>query len=138
MLATRTNPRPRTSGAGSPDARPAIAAAVMRDCLLRLRSAIANGRPVDTGDIDAVLSGDDEAQLLRIIGKAVLTKRQRDVLAFVWRYRREQGMSPTLQEIGDALGISKVTAMEHLGQLQRKGVVVREQHSNRSTLIIAE
>jgi len=64
--------------------------------------------------------------------KAV-TPRQMEVLRFIKQYRQKLGYSPTMQEIGDALQLSKVTAFEHVGALEKKGLLVRgDRHKARS------
>ncbi len=54
-----------------------------------------------------------------------LTRRQRDIVAFFEDYTRNQGMSPTLEEIAVSLGVNKVTVFGHVAELERKGVLVR-------------
>jgi len=54
-----------------------------------------------------------------------LTRRQRDIVAFFEDYTRNQGMSPTLEEIANSLGVNKVTVFGHVAELERKGVLVR-------------
>ena len=61
-----------------------------------------------------------------------LTPRQMQILFFAREYRKELGYSPTLQELADELGVSKVTVFEHLGVLERKGIVRREKYRARS------
>lgn len=62
-----------------------------------------------------------------------VTPRQMQVLRFVRDYRREHGYSPTMQEIGDELGLTKVTVFEHVAALEKKAVLRRgEKHSARS------
>lgn len=60
------------------------------------------------------------------------TPRQSQILVFIRDYRREHGYSPTLQEIGDHLDISKVTVFEHLSVLEERGLVLRDRHKARS------
>ena len=60
------------------------------------------------------------------------TPRQSQILTFVRRYVRENGYSPTLQEIGDHLDISKVTVFEHLTTLEERGLISRDRHKARS------
>lgn len=60
------------------------------------------------------------------------TPRQSQILIFIRDYRREHGYSPTLQEIGDHLSISKVTVFEHLSVLEERGFVYRDRHKARS------
>ena len=64
---------------------------------------------------------------------APLTKRQREVLDFLGEFIRDRGYSPSIQEIGDALGMSSVaTVHKHLTQLKRKGFIRQEPNRKRS------
>lgn len=60
-----------------------------------------------------------------------LTPRQADVLKFIRAFRAEKGYAPTQQEIGEELGVSKVTAHEHMKALARKGAVIIGKHKCR-------
>ncbi len=60
------------------------------------------------------------------------TPRQSQILVYVRDYRRANGYSPTLQEIGDHLDISKVTVFEHLTVLEERGLILRDRHKARS------
>ncbi|MCK6456280.1 MAG: transcriptional repressor LexA [Phycisphaerae bacterium] len=60
------------------------------------------------------------------------TPRQAEILTYVRDYQKRTGYSPTLQEIGDYLGISKVTVFEHLTALEKRGLVRRGRHKARS------
>ncbi len=62
-----------------------------------------------------------------------VTPRQMDILRFLRDYRARHGYSPTMQEIGDHLHLSKVTVFEHVGALARKGLLRRgAKHKARS------
>jgi repressor LexA len=64
------------------------------------------------------------------------TPRQMDVLKFIKEYRDRHTYSPTMQEIGDFLHLSKVTVFEHVEALERKGLLRREgKHKARSLLV---
>lgn len=53
-----------------------------------------------------------------------LTDRQREVLRYIESYMAEHGWPPTIQEIGDALGLSsKSTVHFHVQALHRKGYI---------------
>ena len=65
-----------------------------------------------------------------------LTPRQLDVLVAVRNYRHLHSMAPTMQELADQLGTSKVTIFEHIEALERKGVIKRNAHMSRSLEII--
>jgi repressor LexA len=66
-----------------------------------------------------------------------LTPRQTDVLVAIRNYRHLHGYSPTMQELADQLGTSKVTIFEHVGALEKKGVLTRDKHKARSLEITA-
>ncbi len=61
-----------------------------------------------------------------------LTPRQLQILTCVRDFRRKHGYSPTMQELADDLGITKVTVFEHVGALERKGLLRRLAHKARS------
>ncbi len=67
-----------------------------------------------------------------------LTKRQSHVLEFLRSYATEHGISPTLEEIGAALGVNRVTVFEHVKALEQKGWIRSEKHLSRSIEIIDE
>ena len=62
-----------------------------------------------------------------------LTPRQLEILRLIHTFRDRHGYSPTMQELGDRLGLTKVTVFEHVGALERKGLLVRgAKHKARS------
>jgi repressor LexA len=62
-----------------------------------------------------------------------VTPRKMDILRFLRDYGRKNGYSPTMQEIADHLQLSKVTVFEHIGALERKGLILRgDKHKARS------
>src|SRR5437762_7162419 len=61
-----------------------------------------------------------------------LTPRQLDVIVAIRNYRHLHGYSPTMQELADQLGTSKVTIFEHVGALEKKRVLRRDKHKARS------
>lgn len=68
-----------------------------------------------------------------------VTPRQMDILRFIRVYRNRHGYSPTMQEIGDHLGLTKVTVFEHAGALEAKGVLLRgPRHRARSLQVAAD
>jgi len=68
-----------------------------------------------------------------------LTPRQLDILRLLRDYRSRFGYSPTLQEIGDALNLTRVTVFEHVGALERKGALLRgPKHKARSLRVAPE
>ncbi len=53
-----------------------------------------------------------------------LTPRQSEILEYIRTHIREQGMPPTIMEIGAAMGISSPNGVrDHLKALQRKGAI---------------
>ena len=46
-----------------------------------------------------------------------LTPKQLRILEFVRTYRESEGFSPTMQEIANEFGVSKVTVFEHVEAL---------------------
>jgi repressor LexA len=67
-----------------------------------------------------------------------LTPRQLDVVVAIRNFRHLHGISPTMQELADQLGTSKVTIFEHANALEKKRVIRRDRHKARSLEIIAE
>jgi len=61
-----------------------------------------------------------------------LTPRQLEILTMIRDGRRRDGYSPTLQEIADELGISKITVFEHVEALLKKGLLTRRSNRARS------
>jgi DNA-binding MarR family transcriptional regulator len=57
-----------------------------------------------------------------------LTPRQHEVACAFYRLSEANGYAPTLAELGDALGISKVVTYGHGIELERKGVLARTSH----------
>ncbi|MCK6481883.1 MAG: repressor LexA [Planctomycetaceae bacterium] len=64
------------------------------------------------------------------------TEKQRNLLEFVARYQREHGISPTLEEIGDEFGISRVTAFQHVSALKKRGALAQRPREARSLEIL--
>jgi repressor LexA len=67
-----------------------------------------------------------------------LTPRQLDVIVAIRNYRHINGYAPTMQELADQLGTSKVTIFEHVGALERKRVLRRDKHKARSLEIVSD
>lgn len=61
-----------------------------------------------------------------------LTPKQMRVLTYVRDYTRDKGYAPTMQELADEFGVSKVTVFEHIATLQKKGLLRRSRHKARS------
>ncbi len=54
-----------------------------------------------------------------------ITPRQLEVLRFIRVFRERSGYSPTMQEIGDHMDLTKVTVFEHVAALEKKGALSR-------------
>ena len=67
-----------------------------------------------------------------------LTPRQTDVIVAIRNYRHLHGYAPTMQELADQLGTSKVTIFEHVGALEKKRVLRRDKHKARSLEIVSD
>jgi repressor LexA len=68
--------------------------------------------------------------------KLMLTEKQIRVLRYFRDYRRDKGIAPTLDEVAQALGVSKITIHEHLNQLTRKGAIHRDRAKARAVAIL--
>lgn len=63
----------------------------------------------------------------------VMTRRQKQILDFVGAFVKENGYSPSLEEIADELGLSSVsTVHKHVSHLLEKGLLRRGWNQNRS------
>src|ERR1700759_3661587 len=67
-----------------------------------------------------------------------LTPRQLDVIVAIRNYRPLHGYAPTMQELADQLGTSKVTIFEHIGALEKKRIIRRDKHKARSLEIVSD
>lgn len=60
-----------------------------------------------------------------------LSGRQNDVLTFIRSYRVKHGISPTLREISEIMGISTTSVHEHMQVLVSKGHLIRTEGVSR-------
>ncbi|MCA9319407.1 MAG: transcriptional repressor LexA, partial [Planctomycetes bacterium] len=60
------------------------------------------------------------------------------MLEFIRDFIAENGFAPTNEEVGDGLGVSPVTAHEHIRGLAAKGVIRTERNRARSIEIVEE
>jgi repressor LexA len=67
-----------------------------------------------------------------------VTPRQLEILRLIRDWRRQHGFSPTMQEIGDRLHLSKVTVFEHVEALAAKGLLHRGPRHKARSLQIAD
>ncbi len=68
----------------------------------------------------------------RNIPNQSLTPKQLRVLTFIRDYSRTHGYAPTMQELADEFGVSKVTVFEHIEALEKKGYLQRLPYKARS------
>ncbi len=64
--------------------------------------------------------------------RSSLTPKQLRVLIFIRDFSSARGYAPTMQELADEFGVSKVTVFEHIAALQKKGYLKRSRHKARS------
>ena len=64
-----------------------------------------------------------------------LTPKQLRILQLIRDCRLRRGYSPTMQELADEIGVSKVTVFEHVEALIKKGALIREPNKARSLSI---
>ena len=64
-------------------------------------------------------------------------KRYFQIYDFVAEYRKARGISPTLAEIGDGLGLSKTTVRYHLETMEARGMVRRDQYVARGIVLLS-
>lgn len=67
-----------------------------------------------------------------------LTPKQLKILTRIRDYRLARGYSPTMQELANELGVSKVTVFEHVEALVRKGALIRQANKARSLALSPE
>ena len=64
-----------------------------------------------------------------------LTPRQLAIFDYLKTYIGSHRLAPTLQEIGNAFGLSKVTVLAHLRRLEKKGCIERTRYAARGISI---
>lgn len=65
-----------------------------------------------------------------------LTERQRAILEFIKDFVREQGLPPTVREIGEHFGLDPHAVHDHLKALERKGYLKRDSSKARSLRLV--
>ena len=60
------------------------------------------------------------------------TPKQLKILISIRNFRVQHGYSPTMQELADQLGVSKVTIFEHVEALEKKALILRARNRARS------
>ncbi len=64
------------------------------------------------------------------------TPKQLQIMKFIRDYRRENSTSPTLEEIGNSLGVHRVTVHQHVAALVKKGAIRKLPQRSRSIEIL--
>lgn len=64
--------------------------------------------------------------------------KQLELLRLITRLQRRHGYCPSLQELGEALGINKVTVYQHVRALERKGLLTRLRNRARSLQVVGD
>jgi repressor LexA len=67
-----------------------------------------------------------------------LTEKQLAVLDFIRDFIRDRGISPTLDEMSQFFGVSKITVYEHVNALEKKGAISKTPNMARSITLIDE
>lgn len=60
------------------------------------------------------------------------TPKQLQIMRFLRDYQLEHGTCPTLEEIGQALGVHRVTVHQHVAALDKKGAIRKLAQRSRS------
>jgi repressor LexA len=64
------------------------------------------------------------------------TPKQLQIMSFIRDYRAQHGTSPTLEEIGNSLGVHRVTVHQHVAALVKKGAIRKLPQRSRSIEIL--
>jgi repressor LexA len=64
------------------------------------------------------------------------TPKQLQIMTFIREYRRRNHTSPTLEEIGDSLGVHRVTVHQHIAALVKKGALRKLPQRSRSIEVL--
>ena len=67
-----------------------------------------------------------------------VTPKQLGILRLIRDCRSNRGYSPTMQELADELGVSKVTVFQHIGALVEKGLIRKSRHRARSLALTSK
>ena len=66
------------------------------------------------------------------------TDRQMEIMEFLQQFFQERKTSPTLEEVAQAFGVTKVTIHGHLKGLEERGAIRRTPHLSRAIEILDE
>jgi len=65
-----------------------------------------------------------------------LTEKQLAVLNFIRDFIRDRGISPTLDEMSQYFGVSKITVYEHVNALEKKGALTKARNMARAITLV--
>jgi SOS-response transcriptional repressor LexA len=65
-----------------------------------------------------------------------ITKRQKDFLDYIIKFKKENGYSPTLRELGLGTGVSHCAALSNVKALVKKGFIHYSSNISRSIVIL--
>ena len=65
-----------------------------------------------------------------------LTEKQLAVLNFLRDFIHDKGISPTLDEMSQYFGVSKITVYEHVNALEKKGAITKTPNMARSITLV--
>ena len=65
-----------------------------------------------------------------------LTPKQLRLLEFIRQFRDDHGYAPTLDEIAHAFGVTKITTLQHLRAMEKRGAIRRGRYQARSIEIV--
>lgn len=70
---------------------------------------------------------------------ATLTKKQKEILDFIKKYSKENGVSPTFEEIREFFNLKALSGVhQHIDALEKKGFVEKTSHHSRAIQIIGQ
>jgi len=70
------------------------------------------------------------------LSRGTPTPREKDILAAIRLYQKNNKRPPTFEELGEAIGMAKVTAVGHCRRLQDKGLVTWDKWKSRTLRIL--
>ena len=67
-----------------------------------------------------------------------LTEKQTHILTFIKDFIADKGYSPTLEEMSQFFGVSKITIYEHVKALTEKGAIRKQANKKRSIELVED
>lgn len=66
-----------------------------------------------------------------------LTKRQQEILSFIYKFQKENGFSASYRDVASHFGFSPKAAFDHLKALERKGAITTRDNISRSIRVVS-